>query len=48
MSEKVGLYITFWAAPGRTDELLKEVRTMLNVVRDEGGDSARSERRDGF
>jgi quinol monooxygenase YgiN len=37
MSEKVGLYITFWAAPGKADELLNAVRTMLDVVKDEVG-----------
>jgi quinol monooxygenase YgiN len=37
MSEKVGLYITFWAAPGKAGELLKEVTGMLDVVRGETG-----------
>jgi quinol monooxygenase YgiN len=37
MSEKVGLYITFWAAQGKADALLEEVRSMLDIVRAEAG-----------
>jgi quinol monooxygenase YgiN len=37
MSEKVGLYITFWAAPGKAAALLAEVQSMLEVVRGENG-----------
>jgi quinol monooxygenase YgiN len=37
VSEQVGLYITFWAAPGKFDELLETVKTMLPVVAAEAG-----------
>ncbi len=37
MTDKVGLYITFWAAPGKSAELLAVVRTMLEVVEGEAG-----------
>ncbi|MEA3001842.1 MAG: hypothetical protein QOH81_630 [Sphingomonadales bacterium] len=37
MSDKVGLFIIFWAAPGKFDALLEEVRTMMKVVEAEQG-----------
>lgn len=37
MSEKVGLFITFWAAPGKFDALLEAVASMREVVSGEAG-----------
>lgn len=37
MSGTAGLFITFWAAPGKIDALVDEVKSMLAVVEREGG-----------
>jgi len=37
MSDKVGLFIVFWAAPGKLDALLEAVSTMMAAVRLESG-----------
>lgn len=37
MTDRVGLFIAFWAAPGKADELLDALAAMLPVVRDEPG-----------
>lgn len=37
MTAGAGLFIVFWAAPGKADELLNALRAMLPVVRDEPG-----------
>lgn len=37
MSEKVALFITFWAAPGKIDMLLAELEAVLAVANEEPG-----------
>lgn len=37
MSDKVGLFVTFWAAPGKFDGLLEKVSTMMDTVMAETG-----------
>lgn len=34
---KAGLYITFWAAPGKIEELVQAVQSMLPVAEGEAG-----------
>ena len=37
MTNVTGLYITFWAAPGKIDELIVELEAMVSVTADEQG-----------
>ncbi len=37
MTEMVGLYITFWAAPGKIDALVAALQAMMLVVAEEEG-----------
>lgn len=37
MTNSTGLYITFWAAPGKIDELVVELQAMVAVTADEEG-----------
>ena len=37
MSDKVGLYITFWAAPGKIDALIAALAPMVDSVASEAG-----------
>ncbi len=37
MANEVGLYITFWAAPGKIDALVDALRPMLAVAAEEKG-----------
>ncbi len=37
MSDQAGLFIIFWAAPGKLDALTQEVTTMVAVVNEEPG-----------
>ena len=37
MSKKTGVFITFWAKPGKFDALLKEASSILDIVAVENG-----------
>ena len=37
VNQQVGLYITFWAAPGKADELLKTVQNIMATAQQEKG-----------
>ena len=37
MSDKVGLYITFWAAPGKIEALIEALGPMIDAVTSEVG-----------